>query len=70
MPTVASPMCGPLMMSPPTNVTSTHAVGPMKATSMAPPTPNTCGGRPSAKVLTAPVRRSTRSTLPALGSVT
>ena len=58
------------MMSPPTNVTSTYAVPPTKATSIAPPTPNTCVGRPSAKVVTAPVRRSTRSTLPALGSVT
>ena len=42
----------------------------MKATSIAPPMPNTCGGRPSAKVVTSPLCRSTRSTLPALGSVT
>ena len=41
---------GHLMMSPPTNVTSTYAVRPMKATSIAPPTPNTCGSNPSAKV--------------------
>ena len=42
----------------------------MNSTSIAPPTPSTCGGSPSANVLAVPVVRSTRSTLPALGSVT
>src|SRR3954447_18975565 len=54
----------------PTSVTSTYAVRPMKATSIAPPMPTTARGRPPANVVTAPVVGSTRKTRPALPSVT
>src|SRR5512144_3210911 len=56
----------------PTKVTSTYAVRPMKATSIAPPMPTAAmdGGRPVANVVIAPVSRSTRRTRPALPSVT
>src|SRR5215211_4278915 len=57
----------------PTVVTSTYAVPPTKATSIAPPMPGTgilVGGRPLAKVVIAPVFGSTRRTRPPGPSVT
>ena len=54
----------------PTRVTSTYAVRPMKAMSIAPPMPMIDFGNPLAKVVVAPVLGSTRVTLPAAVSVT
>ena len=56
----------------PTSVTSTYAVRPTNATSIAPPMPTAgiAAGSPLAKVETAPVRASTRSTRPPGPSVT
>src|SRR5687767_7126281 len=54
----------------PTRVTSTYAVLPMNATSIAPPMPTIELGRPLAKVVTSPVFGSTREILPAAPSVT
>ena len=56
----------------PTRVTSTYAVSPPKATSIAPPMPTSgiARGRPLAKVVTAPVFGSTRRTRPPGPSVT
>ena len=56
----------------PTPVTSTYAVRPRNATSIAPPMPDRRdgGGRPVAKIVIAPLRGSTRRTLPAWPSVT
>src|SRR5262245_21692671 len=60
----------PPPMSVPTRVTSTYAVPSRKATSIAPPTGRTGSGRPLANIVTAPVMGSTRTTRPAVLSVT
>jgi len=54
----------------PTRVTSTYAVWPRKAMSVAPPRPMTGFGSPSTYVVVAPVCGSTRVIRPAAGSVT
>src|SRR5262249_60135253 len=53
-----------------TSVTSTYAVWPRKAMSVAPPRPMIDFGRPDAYVVVAPVCGSTRVILPAAVSVT
>src|SRR5262245_27136483 len=53
-----------------TSVTSTYAVLPMNATSIAPPSGITCGGSQLANVVTVPVSGSTREIRPAAGSGT
>ena len=51
-------------------MTSTYAVLPMNATSIAPPMPMIAFGRPLANVVISPVCGSTREILPAAPSVT
>ena len=53
-----------------TSVTSAYAVLPMNATSIAPPSGMTCGGRQLANVVNAPVFGSTREISPLAGSGT